>query len=180
MFKSPLERSFIDITTSVTNLIIFVEISCLVACINLDWLSRHQFGLHFKSSNWRFTSIKRSQSIIKVFCDSDRFQCACSSVSRTSVVDLRQMNWSNCINSMEVIFCSNLNRLISNLASHYVLSIFSPFVSLKASFDVWIDQSYIIAWLFDVIASFKRHSIHQRRKSFFTIINIRRKSVLYV
>lgn len=69
--ESPVERLLVDVCASVADFIGLVEVCVLVTGFDLDRLSGHEFGFHFDSTDFEFTSVECVKSVVEVLCHSD-------------------------------------------------------------------------------------------------------------
>jgi len=128
MRESPIESLTVDVSASITNFIICMEVSRFISCCELNWLARHQLSLSFKSSDWYWSSIKFIETIIEVFRNRNSFEYT-SLMAITLCINLWQMNRSHCPNLMEIIYCINFPI---HRSTHCWLSMLHPRRSFQA------------------------------------------------
>ena len=126
-FQSPIQSLLIYISTSKPDFICLVEISMFIASLLLNCLSRHHLGLHFKSSNWIFSSVKNIINTIIVFGHCNAVERTMrSSWLLTSVVKLRQVHRCYGVHSMKIVLWFYIRVVVRYIITHKYLCLFWP------------------------------------------------------
>ena len=67
----PLDTCVVDVSTSIANFVLFMEISELVTSVLLNSLARGNLGFDFTGSNWIVPCVELIELLINAFRDGD-------------------------------------------------------------------------------------------------------------
>jgi len=123
----PFQRLFVDISASVADFIVLVEVSFGITSFDLHGLSGHHLDLHFSGTDLILAGIEHVKGRVDVLGDRDAFERALAAlVAGAGVVDLRQMDWSDGVYSVEVVLGVDVLVLVSEVSTQDLLSLRGP------------------------------------------------------
>jgi len=163
--STPVERDVVNVSAFVTSFIESTEISILITGFLLNSLAGGHLNLHLVGRDWVVASIKLVLGTVEVLGNSDRLKNTFfSGVSITSVVDLRQVDGSNRVYSVEVVIIMEGDFLVLEFASHLNLSVVVDERSTVTTGRILsaVDESLIITSWLHVVGTLKLHSINKR------------------
>ena len=160
----PLDGGVIDLGASVANLIVFVEVGELSTTFSLDCLSGAELGLDLGSSDGVVASVELVEPVVLVLSDCDGLELAVSgSLLVTRCGDRGQMDWSDGLDTMEVIVIDDLDVLVVEGATHHRLGIGTgPGVTLEASGNVGVLTLVTIARRLERVGALHLDTLEKR------------------